>query len=325
MAPEDKPDEIEELEPTSEELATDTLQQAKPANNETGSDTEKPTNENLATDETTPKHDEEIADEAESSDKEHDLNNEETATPRKITVRGWMVATGLITASVLALVIGSAVYHNNLIGLDNESSTEATEEVAEEQVIEEVQVNYCELVPEMIQYPEMQAGCEVYSLTSILYALGYEVDPHVIANEYLPYDTINDDPATAYSGDPYVDGEGLPPAIVRTGNAYLEDAGSDIRFTDITGQTFEELEAIANEGTPVLVWTTMYLRNPRFSTPLAPYTYYTLEHCLVLLGSDDSTVSVMDPMEGYTTYDRDTFASIYVQCGSMAATLEDRS
>ena len=58
-----------------------------------------------------------------------------------------------------------------------------------------------------------------------------------------------------------------------------------------------------------------------FTAPLAPYTFYAREHCLVVLGSDGESVQTMDPMVGFATYDRERFAQIFGQCGSMAAVL----
>lgn len=185
----------------------------------------------------------------------------------------------------------------------------------------ESSTDYCSQVPEMIQFPHMNAGCEIYSLSAVLASIGFDVDPDAIVDEYLPFDEVFWIASTAYMGDPYTTGGGLPPAIMRAGNAYLADQGSSIRFIDATGTSFENLERIVNGGLPVLVWTTMYLEEPDFSDALEPYTMYSQEHCLVMLGSDENTVSTMDPMVGYTSYDKDWFAYLYEQCGSMALIL----
>ena len=183
--------------------------------------------------------------------------------------------------------------------------------------------NLCVSVPEMIQYPDMPAGCEVYSLTAVLRSLGLDADPHRVASDYLPFDVVGGFSATAYRGSPYVvGGEGLPPAIVRAGNAFLEDVGLTVRFSDATGSSFEDLESIANEGTPVLVWTTMHVQDPGIASPLPAYSFYYLEHCLVLLGSEGDAVSTMDPMVGFSAYDRASFARVFEQCGSMAVLLD---
>ena len=185
--------------------------------------------------------------------------------------------------------------------------------------------DYCALVPELVQYPDMPAGCEVYSLTSVLRSLGFDADPHLMANEHLPFESADGTAAGAYSGSPYGDGEGLPPAIAAAGNSYLEEEGSEgsaFRFVDATGSTFEELLAEAQAGRPVLVWTTMYFSDPGFGAPLPAYTFYELEHCVVLLGeNDDGTIRCMDPMSGYANVDAERFRMLYELCGSMAVTI----
>lgn len=182
--------------------------------------------------------------------------------------------------------------------------------------------DYSALVPELVQYPEMSAGCEVYSLTSVLQALGYDADPHEIANEYLPYASEGGSPEEVFNGNPYVVGWGFPPAMVIAGNDYLADQGSDAAFEDATGTPFDLLVAEADAGHPVLVWTTMYFQEPGFATPLASYTIYTLEHCAVILGSNDEGVQVMDPMTGMRTIDYDWMEYLYRMCGTMAVTVE---
>lgn len=183
--------------------------------------------------------------------------------------------------------------------------------------------DYSSAVPELLQDPEMPAGCEVYSLTAVLQALGFDADPHAIAREHLPYTVVDNDPASAYSGSPYVDGEVLPPAMVRAGNSYLQPNGSNYRFVDSLGAPFEELVEQSNEGFPVLVWTTVGQADPGFAEPLQRYTFYSLEHCVVLLGShEDGTMRIMDPQVGHTTVDAQGFQRIYELCGSMAVTLE---
>lgn len=201
----------------------------------------------------------------------------------------------------------------------SQNAAQSTEGADSAEVIVESEPDYCENVPALIQYPDMPAGCEVHSLAAVLQAFGYAADPHVIVAEHLPFQSIDGTAAGAYSGSPYVDGEGLPPAIVAAGNSFLEGAGSPLRFSDVTGTPFDELLAQAESGRPVLVWTTMYLSDPGFGAPLPSYSFYPLEHCVVLLGSnDDGTVRYMDSMSGYANADAAWFQSLYELCGSMA-------
>ena len=173
-------------------------------------------------------------------------------------------------------------------------------------------------VPELFQYPSMPAGCEIYSLTAVLQAMGHDADPDSIVANQLPFDVEGNDYASAFWGDPYWSGEGMPPAIMAAGNAYLEEAGASERFANITGTDFDELASKASSGTPVLVWTTLDFEDPYFDEPLEANSFYDLEHCVVLLGVEGHRACIMDPTQGYVTVNYSWFKYLYEQCGSMA-------
>ena len=173
-------------------------------------------------------------------------------------------------------------------------------------------------VPELFQYPSMPAGCEVYSLAAVLQAMGHDADPDSIVANQLPFDVEGDDYASAFWGDPYWSGEGMPPAIMTAGNAYLEEEGASERFANLTGADFDELASKASSGTPVLVWTTLDFEDPCFDEPLEANSFYDLEHCVVLLGVEGHRACIMDPTQGYVTVNYDWFKYLYEQCGSMA-------
>lgn len=173
-------------------------------------------------------------------------------------------------------------------------------------------------VPELFQYPSMPAGCEVYSLAAVLQVMGHDADPDSIVANQLPFDVDGDDYASAYWGDPYWAGEGVPPAILAAGNAYLEEEGASERFSNLTGTDFNELASKASSGTPVLVWTTLDFADPCFDEPLEANSFYDLEHCVVLLGVEGHRACIMDPTQGYVTVNYGWFKYLYEQCGSMA-------
>ena len=177
-------------------------------------------------------------------------------------------------------------------------------------------------VPELFQYPSMPAGCEVYSLASVLQAMGHDADPDSIVANQLPFDVEGDDYASAFWGDPYWAGEGMPPAIQTAGNAYLEEEGASERFANLTGTDFDELASKASSGTPVLVWTTLDFEDPYFDEPLEANSFYDLEHCVVLLGVEGHRACIMDPTQGYVTVNYSWFKYLYEQCGSMALAIE---
>ena len=173
-------------------------------------------------------------------------------------------------------------------------------------------------VPELFQYPSMPAGCEVYSLAAVLQAMGHDADPDSIVANQLPFDVEGDDYASAYWGDPYWAGEGMPPAILAAGNAYLEEEGASERFSNLTGADFDELASKASSGTPALVWTTLDFEDPCFDEPLEANSFYDLEHCVVLLDGEGHRACIMDPTQGYVTVNYSWFKYPYEQCGSMA-------
>lgn len=173
-------------------------------------------------------------------------------------------------------------------------------------------------VPELFQYPSMPAGCEVYSLAAVLQAMGHDADPDSIVANQLPFDVEGDDYASAYWGDPYWAGEGMPPAILAAGNAYLEEEGASERFSNLTGADFDELASKVSSGTPVLVWTTLDFEDPCFDEPLQANSFYDLEHCVVLLGVEGHRACIMDPTQGYVTVNYSWFKHLYEQCGPMA-------
>ena len=173
-------------------------------------------------------------------------------------------------------------------------------------------------VPELFQYPSMPAGCEIYSLAAVLRAMGHDADPDSIVANQLPFDVEGDDYASAFWGDPYWSGEGMPPAIMAAGNAFLEEAGASERFANLTGTDFDELASKASSGTPVLVWTTLDFEDPYFDEPREANSFYDLEHCVVLLGVEGHRACIMDPTQGYVTVNYDWFKYLYEQCGSMA-------
>lgn len=173
-------------------------------------------------------------------------------------------------------------------------------------------------VPELFQYPSMPAGCEIYSLAAVLQAMDHDADPDSIVANQLPFDVEGDAYASAFWGDPYWSGEGMPPAIMAAGNAFLEEAGASERFANLTGTDFDELASKASSGTPVLVWITLDFEDPHFDEPLEANSFYDLEHCVVLLGVEGHRACIMDPTQGYVTVNYDWFKYLYEQCGSMA-------
>lgn len=178
-------------------------------------------------------------------------------------------------------------------------------------------VDFVQHVGELYQMEELQGGCEVASLTIVLDSMGFDVDSHTIADEYLSYE--EGDMVHGFAGDPYYYGSAFPPVIADAADAFLEANESPYRALDFTGASFEELAAWVEKGYPVLVWSTMYLGEPDMTGIMVEsYEWYNNEHCVVLYGLEGETALVSDPLEGLVERDVQEFARIFEACGSMA-------
>lgn len=175
---------------------------------------------------------------------------------------------------------------------------------------------YADNIEELFQNGVLDGGCEIVSLGIVLNSMGYDVDPKRIADSYLD---ISGDFSTGYVGNPYWSGGGFPPGIVDAANAYLADQDSGFRAHDLTGTSFEYIEAVVATGRPVMIWSTIGLGEPLFTgITEGAVEWYDNEHCVVLYEVSDGTAYVSDPIEGFVEYDRDKFADIYEACGLMA-------
>lgn len=178
-------------------------------------------------------------------------------------------------------------------------------------------VEWADAVEEFLQFPVLQGGCEVASLSCVLRSMGYdEVDEYTIADEYLEYgDTVS-----GYSGDPYYFGAAFPPPMMEAADAFLEDKGASERAVDLSSQPFDVIASWVEAGYPVLVWSTMYMEEPELTGEgIEPYEWWDNEHCVVAYGFDEAgDVLVMDPLEGLVVRDGEEFARIYEVCGSLA-------
>lgn len=187
-------------------------------------------------------------------------------------------------------------------------------------------------VPEILQKPVLPTGCEAVSLTMALQYEGFDVDEIVIADEFLIYNNESDNMAVGYVGDPFSEeGAGcFPPAIVATAASFFEDQDADYLAYNITGSSLDELLAYVAAGTPVIVWTTMYMAEPEFTREDAEYDghiyyWYRQEHCVVLSGYDlaSGTLQINDPLEGTVTRDKEEFSRIYTKTGENAVVLRN--
>lgn len=189
-------------------------------------------------------------------------------------------------------------------------------------------------VPEVLQKPELPTGCESVALTMALQYEGFELSKTTIATEFLIYNRETDNLALGYIGDPFSEeGAGcFAPAIAATADDFFADQQLPYAAYDITDSTMEELLSYVAAGTPVIVWSTMYMAEPEFTREDSEYNgktyrWYMQEHCVVLSGYDleDSTLQINDPLEGIVTRDLEEFKRIYNLTGQNAVVLKENA
>jgi len=171
-------------------------------------------------------------------------------------------------------------------------------------------------VKNILQNPELPDGCEVTSLTIALNYIGIPADKCDLADNYLPKSTTLDaDPNEFYLRNPRTNGfYCFAGPIVKTVENYNEANGTKIGATDLTGIETEKLYEYIDGGLPVVVWGTLYWNQPwKYESGL-----YSNLHCMVLSGYTETTVTIVDPIYGYTTVDKKQFERVFWQMGSRA-------
>ncbi|MFJ7737556.1 C39 family peptidase [Lysinibacillus sp. NPDC097287] len=188
-------------------------------------------------------------------------------------------------------------------------------------------------VPIVMQNPELPHGCEITSLTAVLNYYGLNVSKLEMADRYLPkqkFEYVNGqrfgpNPAHAFAGNPRDKQDGMyvfAAPIVKAAEAVIADNQMDLRVTDMSGKSKEEILKLVQDGIPVVVWVTLDLSSPKKNKG---WIYdgeqregYSNLHAVVLTGHLDGKVVVMDPLKGYVTYNEDQFFKSYQQLGTQA-------
>ncbi len=197
-------------------------------------------------------------------------------------------------------------------------------------------------VPGIWQYPELPTGCESTAAAILLQSYGYQVDKLRFADA-LPkagfevYDAwYAPHPSAAFIGNPYsYSGYGaFANVIAQTMQVFLDAGKGGHQAVAYTGLSEWDIISFLDSGKPVCVWATMYMlpvceTGGWYLIDNGVYTnqYYSFpgnEHCLVILGYDDYTVTVSDPLwGGYVTYDRSTFFSRFYDLGGQAVIINE--
>ncbi len=191
------------------------------------------------------------------------------------------------------------------------------------------------------QYPELPTGCEITAMTMVLNYYGYNVDKVTMAMDYMPkvqaefYRSedgrlIGPDLENYFVGDPteetgYICGTG---AIVTAANAYLTDVGSDMTAVAMKNAQPEELYDLIDQGTPVVIWCTINMEDRAetdgwYREDGTYMEWSTNDHGAVLIGYDEDTVTVADPIYSRITVSRVQFEKIFAERGGQCVILTE--
>nr|3ERV_A Chain A, putative C39-like peptidase [Bacillus anthracis] len=191
-------------------------------------------------------------------------------------------------------------------------------------------------VPFIQQLPELDRGCEVTSLAMMLQYAGITVDKMKLANEIKKVDFMNDgvrgNPNEGFVGNIYTFSESgygvYHGPLFQLAKKYLPN-----KAVDLTGKSIEELYKSVKAGQPVVIIT-----NATFA-PLDEDEFTTWEtnngdvsityneHCVVLIGYDQESVYIRDPLKDSldVKVPREKFEQAWVQMGSQAISYVKRS
>lgn len=203
--------------------------------------------------------------------------------------------------------------------------------------IQVVNEHSIELNP-LLQNPELPAGCEITALTNVLNHYGYSVSKTYMADSMLNKDNSSiyqygklymANPAKVFVGDPRTPRFGcFSQPIVDAANKYLKTVNSQLTAKNISGSEPCTLYHYVANDIPVLTWATMGMSEPKQGTSWydkdtsEPITWISGEHCVVLIGFGDNTVTVSDPLKGITSYSRSLFEKRYIQMSKQAVILK---
>ena len=189
-------------------------------------------------------------------------------------------------------------------------------------------------VPYIDQTDYYPSGCEVVSATMLLQYYGYEIFVDQYVDKYLDVSTVEskdgilmaEDPKDYFIGDPrssYSYGC-FAPVIVKSMNKIL-DGGK--KAENITGTSLEVIaEQYIKKGIPVLVWATIEMEPPSEGTDWLlksngrRYHWIGGEHCLVLVGYDETSYYFNDPYanNGLVAYKKEVVEQRYEDLGKQA-------
>lgn len=193
-------------------------------------------------------------------------------------------------------------------------------------------------VPVIKQLPELYNGCEVTSLSMLLNAAGRPVDKMELADKVrkdpTPYQGTSlkqisqwGDPLEGFVGD--IKGKRKGYGVYHKPLYDLLKGYIPDKAVDLTGRDFSALEWVIDQGSPVVVWTTVSFQptdqwvtwKKEERTIKATFQ----EHAVLMVGFDEQYVYLNDPLTGAKglKVPKQSFMESWKQMGSQAITIMD--
>lgn len=184
------------------------------------------------------------------------------------------------------------------------------------------------------QYPDYPTGCESVSAVMALQYAGIQItvddfiDNHLVCDNYNFYwmdDVLHGpDPYSVFIGDPRSQSSyGCMAPVIE--NALHSCVGNKKKIINTTGQSLSDLcDTYIDQDIPVILWATMEMRPAEEGTKwYLPngklFTWPTGEHCLLLIGYNDTNYFFNDPLSGTTvTYDKALVEKSYHSLGEQS-------
>jgi uncharacterized protein YvpB len=186
--------------------------------------------------------------------------------------------------------------------------------------------------PAIKQYPELPTGCEVTSLTMLLQFAGIHKEKTELAGEMKKDETpirLDKDGNILYWGNPNVGFVGDVTGKSRGFGIYHGALFPLLQkyvptAVDLTGSGFDALLKQVAAGVPVVAWTTSDFTVPDhwvvWNTPTGPFQTTFAEHAVLLVGYNEASVFVNDPITGKQNVqiDRAQFIASWEAMGKQA-------
>ena len=181
------------------------------------------------------------------------------------------------------------------------------------------------------QFPEMPTGCELTSTTMLLNWYGVDVNKEELGEaiekadvpSYINGSLQGSSPNEYFIGDPFSsNGYGVYHKPI----AKLVDKYTDGKSNDITDCSFNKLLRTVANGTPVVTWVTINMKESSVGLSWTngdeTIEWIIPEHAVLLVGFTKEEVIINDPYTG-TEYnvDKDIFEDRWNSLGRQAVTI----